>query len=265
MSDTYTEFGALKYNPQDIAQRGFGMAASGPDDNTKIVLFYTKSIHNQAKSREQSKSVFESRDFIKIQFPGETLMITDRPVIESDKHRWPQKWMQYQAGKDQVPDGIPVGQLFPTHPHIPDMLSGFNVHTVEQLAALSGNAIQNIGMGCQDWVNRAQSYMKQAEKGVTHHKHNADVERLTSENMTLRRQVGELSEQVNKLIQAMQSTKAVDPQLAQINASMRMQAQTFDPPPANFSNDIATATSTPVRQRKPRSDKGVARGPRKEP
>ena len=282
MSDTYTEFGALKYNPQEIAQRGFGMAASGPDDNSKIVLFYTKAVHNPARSREEGRPVSESKDFVKIQFPGETLTITDRPVLDSDKYKWPQKWAQYQAGKQQVPDGIPVTLLFPAHPHIPQMLIGYQVHTIEQLAALSGNAIQTIGMGCQEYVNRAQSYLKQAEKGVTFHKHNADVERLETENVTLRRQVHELSQQVAKIMSLQQPSQyqevpnrsiahtqipaqSYDSQTAQINASARVQEQNFAPPPVSFTPEIAMATSTPTRQRKPRSDKGVPRGSRKEP
>lgn len=265
MSDAYTEFGALKYNQQEIAQRGFGMAASGPDDNSKIVLFYTKAVHNPARSREEGRPVSESKDFVKIQFPGETLTITDRPVLDTDKYKWPQKWAQYQAGKQQVPDGIPVTLLFPAHPHIPQMLIGYQVHTVEQLANLSGNAIQTIGMGCQEYVNRAQNYLKQAEKGVTFHKHNSDVERLETENVTLRRQVHELSMQVNKIMSLQTAQQPYDPQLAQINASARVQEQNFAPPPVSFTPEIAMATSTPTRQRKPRSDKGVPRGSRKEP
>ena len=35
----FTEFAPLKYNSQEVAQRGFAMAASGPTDDRLIVGF----------------------------------------------------------------------------------------------------------------------------------------------------------------------------------------------------------------------------------
>jgi hypothetical protein len=275
MSDTYTEFAALRYDPQQIAQQGYGVAASGPSDDRLIVGFYRKSILNTAKSKEQGKRVCEDRDFVLIQHPGETLTKVDRPVQDSDKQRWPRQWAQYQQGRQQIPDGIPVTLLFPAHPSITDMLLGYNIHTVEQLANLSGSAIQTVGMGCQEWVNRAKTYLTQAEKGVNFHKFEKTIEEKDRQIKTLERQVMELSRQMQKFMASAQPQQQpmqpmpqhqwqpppIDVQSMQIAASMN--EQIIDPEPQTFSNDIAPPQQGIVRQRKPRSDKGKPRGSRK--
>jgi hypothetical protein len=170
VSDSYTPFPALKYDQNAVARQGYGVATSGPNDDQLIVGFYRRSILNRAKSQESGTPVHEGRDFVKIQHPGESLNIVDREVTDQDRARWPQKWAQYQQNVHQTPDGIPINLLFPTKPEIEATLRGYNIHTVEQLAHLSGHAIGTIGMGCQEWVNGANKYLEHANKGVDHHK-----------------------------------------------------------------------------------------------
>ena len=237
MSDTYTEFPGLKYNPQEIAQRGYGVATSGPTDDRLIVGFYRKSVLNQAKSREQGKRIYEDKDWVKIQHPGETLHILDRAVIESDKFRWPRQWAQYEGGKEQVPDGVPLSVLYPANPSITDTLIGYNIHTVEQLSNLSGNAIQTVGMGCQEWVNYAKKYLEQANKGVDFHRFEKAISEKDQQISTLGRQVRELSTQLARIMRR-EEPQNVDAQSAQINARVQ---QRFDPEPAvTFANEIQT-------------------------
>lgn len=236
MSDTYTEFGSLKYDPQEIASRGYGMAASGPGDERLIVLFYNKSVLNVAKSKAEGKRIYESREFIKIQQPGETLNIVDRPVLDGDKQRFPRQWDRFAQGKTQVPDGIPLTLLFPSQPNISDMLAGYQVHTVEQLANLSGHAIATIGMGCQDWVNKAAKYLEQAQKGVDFHRFEKAIEEKDRQIATLQRQVAEMSRQVNKVLNLQDQVREVDVQSSMI-ANLKRE-EILAPSPVEFSTEI---------------------------
>ena len=261
MSDTYTEFGALHYDPNQIARQGYGVASSGPTDEKLIVGFYRKSILNSAKSKEQGKRICEDRDFVMIQHPGENLTKVDRPVQDSDKVRWPRQWAQYSQGRKQVPDGIPITLLYPDKPSITDMLISYNIHTVEQLANLSADGIQTVGMGCQEWVNKAGSYLKQAEKGVDFHRFEQERERKDQQIATLERQVRDLGAQLQKFMAAAPEPKNFDQQTAFINNREVLSPQ----PPQTFSQEIVSPDlSGMVRQRKPRADKGKPRGPRKE-
>jgi hypothetical protein len=105
-------------------------------------------------------SATEGADFVEIKHPGEaSLNCIDRPVTDADKSRYPQQWQRYLEGREQIPDGVALSLLFPTSPGIVRKLADENVHTAEQLAGLSSHAIQSIGMGCQDWVNKAAKYL----------------------------------------------------------------------------------------------------------
>lgn len=263
MSDTYTEFGALKYDPAQIARQGYGTAAAGATDDKLIVGFYRKSILNVAKSQQEGKRICEDRDFVKIQHPGESLNIVDRPVQDSDKHRWPRQWSMFEQGKKQVPDGIPVTLLYPDKPSITDMLIGYNIHTVEQLAGLSAHGIGTVGMGCQEWVNKAQKYLEQANKGVDFHRFEKAMAEKDHTISLLQKQVESLSASVNGLLHAKKEPQNFDVQTSQINHTMA--ARNMDDTAVNFAPTIISPDlSGETRPRKQRSDKGQPRGPRKE-
>jgi len=253
MSDTYTNFPTLKYDAREIARQGYGVANSGPTDDQLIVGFYKRSVLNKAKSQEQGTPVHEGRDFVKIQHPGENLNVVDREVTQQDKNRWPQKWEQYQKNIDQTPDGIPINLLFPANPEVEATLRGYNIHTVQQLAHLSGNAIGTIGMGCQLWVNRASKYLAQAEKGVDFHKFNSEMAQKDREISTLKRQLDDLSKLVQSRMAPVQNQGNVDYQTMQINrvhASARDDTSTLQAP-AQFVQDLSGSVEIPKRRGRP--------------
>jgi hypothetical protein len=225
MSDSYTEFGSLNVSQQvaqEIAQRGFGVVNAGATDERLIVGFYRKSIVNPFRSNAEGKRICEDHDFVKIQHPGESLNIVDRPVSDSDKRRFPRQWAMFLQGKAQIPDGIPISLLYPDKPSITDTLTGYNIHTVEQLAALSGHGIQTVGMGCQEWVNKATKYLDQAQKGVDFHRFEQERKEKDQQISTLTRQVNELSAKLNQVLSKSEPPpKDFDVQTAQINAQQR--------------------------------------------
>ncbi len=251
MSDTYTAFAPLTYDAKAVERQGWGMAASGPTDDKLIVGFYKKSVLNAARSREQGKPVHEGRDFVKIQHPGETLNIVDRPVSESDTQRWPRQWAHYQQGVRQVPDGVPINLLFPSKPEIESTLRGYNIHTVEQLAGLSAQGISTVGMGAMDWVNAAKRYMERADKGVNHHQFEKAIADRDAQIAQLTRQVAE----VTALVRQQQSQPApnaqtYDFQTAQINTTHQSN-EPYTPEPAQFVQDLSGQTVAPKRRGRP--------------
>jgi len=226
------------------------MVQYGPGDDRLIVGFYKKSVLNQARSRAEGKPVHEGRDYVKIQHPGETLNVVDRPVKEDDPQRWPRQWHSYQQGVRQVPDGVPINLLFPAKPEIETMLRGYNIHTIEQLAGLSGDAISTVGMGAQEWVNAAQRYMERANKGVDHHKFETELAKRDAVVASLTRQLAEVTALV-KSQQQQPAPQNYDFQTAQINTTHQSVVQPFTPPGAEFVQDLSGMTTQPKRRGRP--------------
>lgn len=199
------------------------------NDKLTLAVFYTRSVINEAKSQEANRPIHDNKTFVRIQPAGERLNIVDRPVREEDKRRWPQQWQQYVAGRIQVPDGSPIELLFPNHPGIADTLKGCNVFTIEQLAQLSGNAIDNIGMGAQDWVNKANAYLQQADKGRDFNRMSKRLEDAEAQNRVLSNQLKQAIAQINALEERIKDPtkyslnpghiQGIDPQTDRINAN----------------------------------------------
>ena len=166
-----------------------GIVEYGGGDQSMVVLFYNKAVHNPLKSQEAGCPQYDDVTMVRIHPPGERLNIVDRKVNESDKRRWPVQWHQYQDQKEQIPEGTPVDLLHPETPSVAAMLRASGVHTIQQLAELSANAIETIGMGAQRYVNEAKVYLEKAEKGAAIGQMRAMEERHEREVNHLKKQI----------------------------------------------------------------------------
>lgn len=189
-----------------------GMVQYGAGDAGMVVMFYNKAVHNPQKSATEGRPIYEDAIFVKIHAPGERLNIIDRPATDDDRRRWPMQWHQFQQQKQQTPEGTPVDLLYPEHPSIPSMLRAYNVHTIEHLANLSGNAIDNLGMGAQRYVNDARRFLDQSEKGKGSTAVRKQIEDLESKLRVSQQQV----EQLKGIVAQMQNQQQGMPNLAQL-------------------------------------------------
>jgi len=189
--------------PQSInwnsAARDYGMVSFG-NDSMLNVLFYTRSVVNEQKSRDMGKPHHDAVEFVRMQQPGEASTVIERPVQEADKHRFPRQYTLYLNKKEQIPEGTPIELLFPNSPNVADNLKGWGVYTVEQCAAMSQHAIQNINMGGQDYQNRAKSYLENASKGVNFHKQIKELEEMKSKYNVLQQNHNTLQQQFSALM-----------------------------------------------------------------
>lgn len=191
------------FNPQT------GAISLGDDGHT-FVFFLNRAVKNEAKSRERGLPIFEDVIFVHIQQPGEKDYI-ERPATEDHKQRWQRAWAQFQAGQEQVPDGTPVELLFPGTPSIAATLKHLKVYTVQQLARVSAEGMQRIGMGATEWVNAAKQYLNQAEGGKGYHALKEEIAKRDSKIEAQAGQIAALQQAVNKLQAAMQSAGPLKP------------------------------------------------------
>ena len=207
-------------------------------DRNTHAIFYLDKMHNPAKSREAGRPMYDNIVYVRIGNPGERLNVVIRPATDQDRQRFALQWAQFQQKREQRPDGTPLNCLFPENPALIGMLEGGNVFTVEQLAHLSGNAIENIGMGAQGYVNQAQQYLQNAEKGVRNSQLRTMQEEHEREVSGLKHQIDEMRKVVDGLREQMRRGTARQQEFDIAGGMERPQhiGQGFDPQQEQINN-----------------------------
>lgn len=208
---------ALLARPTGIQMQGdFGIVQYG-DDSRLVVFFYVKSVFNAAKSSEAGLRVHEDQIYVTMHPPGERLNIVDRPATEQDRMRFPVQWSKFIQKVQQVPDGTPIDLLFPNNPSIADNIKTYGIQTIQQLANLSADAINNVGMGAQEYVNMAKRYIENATDGTAFHKMQEELKKEKQNNQILSQQFANLQEQFNALLHQIKNPLAGQAQPGWVN------------------------------------------------
>lgn len=243
--------GLSSFNPANMIWQG-NIGYDNGVDKSMVCRFYMRALHNAAKSKQEGRPVYEDKIFVIIHPPGERLNIVDREATDFDKRRWPAQWHQFQQNKVQQPDGTPIDLLYPDYPSVAAMLRAHGVATIEQCAALSGNAVDNMGMGSQRYVNAAKTYIQASAKGVQATQLRAQLEDRDREVRVLERKIEALTAEVENLrAQGNQGLSLAQIQQMLAGAMARPQhlpAASFDPQSAMINATSATAQITQAVQ-----------------
>lgn len=188
-----------------------------PGKGGPYVLFYARSVPNGAASLDESKPVFKSIVFMRLQHPGERDTL-ERPATRQDANRFPREYRHYVEGRQDIPDGVPLHVLFPNHHDVVQALNFHKIFTVEQLANLNDTQMQNLGMGGMEWSQKAQRYLQHLQKGQGFasyeeklRKQEQALERSEALNAQLSTQLQHVTNQVAMLMQNQMAAGGVQP------------------------------------------------------
>ena len=197
----------------DVAWRGEGYGMAKLQQGARVVIFYNKSVHNPAKSQAEGRVINEDKVYFKSYVPGEQRFeVVDRPANQRDQQMYPREWVGFTANQSQTPEGTPIHMLYPEKPSISETLKAHGVHTVEQAAALSATSIDNIGMGCQGWVNDATKYIEIANKGISVSKFRKELDERDGRIRVMENTINQLQAQITHL---QQNSQPVDQAIVQ--------------------------------------------------
>jgi hypothetical protein len=234
----------------NIAWNGYtGVVEYGGGDRNMVCLFYNKPVPNAAKAAKNGRPSFENKIYVRIHPVGERLNIVDREATDRDKMRFAMQWNQFRQRKEQVAEGMPIELLYPEQPVISATLRASAVQTVEQLAELSAPAIENIGMGCQTWVNYAKKVLATSGKIAKDTGARVEIERLTRELKVKDRQIDQLKDAMAQMQERM--TNVPDMQTMQAMMATMMQRPQHMPQQA-FDAQTAMINGTDDRAQKSR-------------
>jgi hypothetical protein len=196
--------------------QGYSRTYDGPARQTRAE-FYTDAERDGFASAKAGRDIFRDQDFVKIFIPGSGTILVER-VNDGHAERWPELYAAFKAGKEAPLSGTPLSEWSLLKRAQIAELNYRNIRTIEDLADLSDLAVQNIGMGGVRLRERANAWLKDAER-------EALATKLTSENDGLRLRISTLENQVEALgQQLLQMTRAADYQRQQSQAPVYVPA-----------------------------------------
>src|SRR5512146_33693 len=153
---------------------------------------YTR-FHMEAEEIEvDGKKVYRDVEMVEIFMPGNPTTKPDMLVTDEFRKRWP---VQYKAFKDNLEmplDGVPLEEWNILSPAQLRTLKSFEFRTVEDVASMTENAVQRVGLGARQLKLKAIAYLDENEKSKIVNKALADAEKFE-------RRCAEQDEQIRRL------------------------------------------------------------------
>lgn len=142
------------------------MASNATD--TARPKFYVDAVQNKALSEEEGRPIFENKEMVKIEIPGDKLTNYVGVVSEAEKQRWPEHYAAFKRGEALAAIGTPL-EHWPnaalTKARVAE-LKACNILSVEELANIPDNTLTKVGMDARPLREQAREYIAKAKDGA---------------------------------------------------------------------------------------------------
>lgn len=163
-------------------------------ENNVFVTFFTEALHMVAESEKAGRPIFKDVAFVRVVIPGDTNNIIEHRAKDADKLKYPVAWAMYQRGESGGHTGTPLEQWPQITRSQVKEAKYFECHTVEQMAGLSDQNCQRLGMGFSDLRTKAKAYLAAAAGTAESTSQALENERMKAELAEMKEQIARLSE-----------------------------------------------------------------------
>lgn len=157
------------------------------------VRFYQDKLLLGFASEQAGHPVFEDRDFIEINVPGDMNNVINREVTENDKKEFAASYARYKEGLAPSVDGIPLEAWARLTSASVANYKALGVKTVEQISEMSDQTCNKVAMGAMADRTAAKAYLALAKDSALVQKQALENERLNNVIADLQRQINELA------------------------------------------------------------------------
>ena len=188
------------------------VGATDPDARL-YVEFYNNPVHNEFKSNQEGRPIFEDVIFVKIVVPGDNSFNINSPANDGHKARFPHHWARFKNAHDSESRfiGTPLSQWPLLTPSAVEELKYMKFHTVEQIAGGSDSQLNGLGMkaGYAPLAlrERAKQYLEVASGEADLNSRTEEIKKLKDEQAEKdakhEASISELKEQMATLIASM--------------------------------------------------------------
>ena len=157
-----------------------------------VPLFFTEKVHLTARSEQEGHPIYEMREFVRVFIPGNRGSVAVEPAGPEQIARWPEAYKAFKESREAPLEGTPLGD-WPNSQMTSakaEELAFFHIKTVEQLALVNDQQLQNLGMGARQLRESAIKFLDVAKNGT------APLERLVAKNLALEDEVERLTREL---------------------------------------------------------------------
>jgi hypothetical protein len=184
--------------------------------NNLHVEFFIDNVEDAGETKKQGRPIYKEVEMVRIRYVADRNTVLVAPALEksfwdaevkqhfSYAERFPDHYKAFKASVHYIGEGTPLLQAGIIAGAKAKELAHFNIHTVEALAELDGQALQGIGMGGRDLKNRAVAFLAK-QNG------NAEVMKIANENSELKARLDELKAQLDLQAATMAATQTAKP------------------------------------------------------
>jgi len=126
------------------------------------VFFHAVQIKNNYKSELEKRPIFEEKIYLKKLVPGDSTLVVDRPMRETDMEEFPIEWARFEQKKEQKADGTPIDAWAAISETQKAEFKALHIFTIDQFATLPDSAGNKI-MGFNELRAKAQAFIGAAQ------------------------------------------------------------------------------------------------------
>jgi len=157
-----------------------------------FVQFYSDAIEIKHKSEKEGRPIYENVTWIRKVIPGDKNNIIERVAKPDDFQRHAKAYERFKRSETEAVDGTPLEQWPQINRAEVKEAKYREVHTVEQMAALTDLHVQKLGMGFQTLRDKAKSYLSVAANTAAATAQAAENQRLKDMLADMQAQLDEL-------------------------------------------------------------------------
>lgn len=170
------------------------IAANAEDERNVAARFYDKAVKTD-KVAANGMPIFKNITYVEIRLKDNSTEVFNQPATEEKIKRFPREYALYKMAKEKIKDGTPLEQFaFLTAAEI-ETCKSRGLFTVEDLAALSKEKVQFLGL--ENEHNLAQKFVENAQN-------NKMVAEMAAKEKEYQRQIADLEDKVRNLQQTLQ-------------------------------------------------------------
>lgn len=159
-----------------VGEAGWRNEAFQEDNKGKmLVIFHAVQKKMNKASIDAKRPIFKEVIHIKKVVPGQTGLVIDRPMRETDMDEFPIEWARYEQKKANIISGTPIDAW----PILSDTqkaeFRSLNIFTIDQFANLNDDAATKI-MGFNELRAKARAFVMAAKDSEQFDKIRADME-----------------------------------------------------------------------------------------